>query len=108
MSIRDYKEVALETVPGERYEARQGRAGEKLITMKDAPESSGCICRFPKREGREHLQEARAVMMAAAPEMYFSLMECVHQLRLAGHDRLSVDPVINAATAALKKARGEA
>lgn len=68
MEMPDFSEIAKAQVAEERYEVREKKPDVYDIIIMGSG-SGGAVCKFPKREGRDHLQKARAELFARAAGM---------------------------------------
>jgi len=83
MEMPDFAEIARAKVRDERYEVVLRTTGFAVI-LQGAEKGTGSICTFPKRDGREHLQKARADLCTRAPELLArekDLVDVIRRLR---------------------------
>jgi len=96
MEMPDFSEMAKAQVAEERYEVVLRSSGFAVI-LEGAEKGTGSICTFPNRDGRQHLQKARAELCARAPELLArekDLVDVIRRLRscleaLVGEARVS-------------------
>lgn len=62
----DYIIRGIQAVQQEQYEAAETKPGEYAIKIAGASAGEGYVCKFPKREGREYMQKARAERLVRA------------------------------------------
>jgi hypothetical protein len=105
MKMPDFHAISIAIAKAARYEVQERKAGE--FTLWDG---YAIACKLPRREGRDHIQRARAMMMAASPEMYDILDEIVADFETGEYEgttvriyRATYDRIVRA----MQKARGE-
>ncbi len=62
----DYIIRGIQAVQQEQYDVVETKPGEYAIKITGASAGEGYVCKFPKREGREYMQKARAERLVKA------------------------------------------
>ena len=62
----DYIIRGIQAVRKEQYEVVDTKSGEYAIKIAGASAGEGYVCKFPKREGREYMQKARAERLVSS------------------------------------------
>lgn len=93
----DFEKMARGIVASEQYEIIECKPGEYVISLEGAALSVGCVCKFPKREGRDHIQRERARRMSKVNELIAAL-QCIQHTRI-----LTVTPEENEAVMTINR-----